>query len=184
MSKNIVSGYHATSAENAKSIMSDGYFIESKKNNEWLGTGAYFFVYPYHARWWLSHDRFRGIETGILRATLEYTDEQMLDLDDPHQLDLLEAAVRVAVKTGNTSGAIVRANVDKENKPKQWCFACNLYKKLVPEIGIIKHTFTDPNGFVYKYSKFTRNQKQICVSKRTIVTEIVDYVDDEVSNNG
>ena len=76
-------GYHGTTLSAAESILKDGYFKHSTRNNDWLGTGAYFFSYEDHAKQWIKHRRFRGKKTQILKATLGYTSEQMLDLDNP-----------------------------------------------------------------------------------------------------
>lgn len=171
MNKNSMVGYHGTTRENAEKIVSEQSFIDSDKENDWLGRGVYFFAYKWHASWWVTHNRYRGKKVEILEAKLQYTDEQMLDLDDPEQLRILDDIVKYAVANANSSNDPIRA--DLKTKQEHWCFACNLIKKLDLSIGIMVYTFQDSGKrFEYEYSKFSGNQRQICVSDHSIITDV------------
>lgn len=164
---NCIHGYHGTTQLNAEQILKSNIFIESRKNNEWLGTGVYFFQYKNHAQWWISHNRFKGKDTRILKAKLEFEDSQLLDLDDPKKLEDLEAIVKHMVDIANSAGDDTSAKFTDQQK---WCFACNAYRALNPEIGIIIYTFHTSK--LYKNSNFKENQRQICVSHSPIITKI------------
>ena len=163
-------GYHGTTKENAEKILSEQRFYDSRKNNEWLGTGVYFFTYRKHAEWWVSTPRYNDKETRLLQAHLEYIPEQLVDLDDPTQLASLEnMAKRVATRI-NASDKNIIADCRTVGNAKRWCWACNLLKKLCPKIGIIIYTFPQP--YINYVSGFYSNQRQICVSNHSIIKSV------------
>jgi len=161
-------GYHGTKLTNANKILLEQRFIDSKRNIDWLGTGVYFFSYKNHADWWVRAPRYKGQETQILVADLEYTEEQLLDLDDPSQLQEMESIVKEIVHMDKSFTK--SANISKAHMYEQYCWACNLIKSYVPEIGIIIYTF--PQGRVCQYVGFKQNQRQICVSDHSIIGKI------------
>lgn len=164
-------GYHGTTRAQALRMVNERFFPNSDRKNEWLGKGIYFFAYKEHASWWISHSRYVGQETAIVVADLRYTKEQLLDLDDPAQLQILDDIVREAVEFSDRSKDSTGAEI--KTKQQNWCFACNLIKQLCPEIGIIMYTFRDSGKrSYYTYSRLTGNQKQICVSEHSIITNV------------
>lgn len=184
MSKICTKGYHGTIQENANKILSEKRFHESNRENDWLGRGVYFFAYLYHAKWWITHSRFQGKETSILQAALEYDKEQLLDLDDPENIAVMEELVKNAVEKGANTSNSVSADVLSVEKSKRWCFACNLYKHLFPEVGIIKYTFSPNKNRTKQYSGFGENQQQMCVSRPEIIRSIEEYTDGVGEKNG
>ena len=171
MCKKSMLGYHGTTRVNAELIVAEQHIKASTRTNDWLGSGAYFFAYKDHAIWWISHKRYTCVQTRILSADLEYTDNQMLDLDDPGQLraldDIVKAAIELSEEAGEATSAVLYTQKEK------WCFACNLIRRVNPEIGIIMYTFRDSGDRrIYKHSAFYGNQRQICVSNPSIVTNI------------
>lgn len=171
MNKNNMIGYHGTTRDNAEKIVSQQSFIDSDRENDWLGRGVYFFAYKLHASWWVTHRRYQGKKVEILEAELQYTDEQMLDLDDPEQLSILDDIVKYAVENANSSEGSIGA--DLKTPQEHGCFACNLIKKLNPSIGIIVYTFRDSGKrSEYEYIKLSGNQRQICVSDHSIIANV------------
>ena len=170
MIKNEIIGYHGTTYSAAKTILEEQQFRYSERTNDWLGTGAYFFLYKSHAERWITHKRFRSEKTAILAAKLEYTNDQMLDLDDPQTLEQVNQVIEAAINKVNISN-VIGANVDfvHLNKQQKWCFVCNLYRYLNDDIGITKYTFPSVR---YGTSGFSENQCQICVSKNDIIADI------------
>lgn len=166
MAQNKRKVYHGTSAAAAESIRKEQHFRESREEYEWLGWGAYFFEYERHAWRWIENQKLHPGE--VLAVQLEYNDRELLDLDDPAQLDAVNREMermnrvlknRISVEPG-----------EKHEKRKRWCFSCNMYRKLHPEIGIISYTF--PQKRRPGQSGFAYNERQICVSKDEIITEI------------
>lgn len=171
MANNKIIAYHGTSDINAHTIRAEQHFHESRQPIEWLGWGIYFFPYKLHAeRWAKNRWRRHGV---VLTVQLEYDDGQMLDLDDPLQLEMvndeladLENVIRKEVRLSTEA-------MDKPDQWKYWCFGCNLYRKLHPEIGITSYTFSPYNRNKIGASQFRANQKQLCVSKHEIITKII-----------
>jgi len=165
MAQNKISAYHGTSAKAAVRIRNEKYFRESKQDNEWLGQGVYFFYYKQHAEAWIRKRNLRPGEVLIVR--LEYDDKELLDLDNPAQLNELNQELEHLDEIINDK---IRVDFSgRDGLQKQWCLSCNLYRKLHPEIGIISYTFSQKFSGV---SQFRSNERQLCVSKPKIITEI------------
>jgi len=165
MAQNKMTVYHGTSGKAAESIRREQHFHESKKDNEWLGHGVYFFAYPLHAALWIAR---RKLEEGtVLTVQLCFEDKELLDLDDPEQLDALNREMsRLNQRIGDK---IALPPADKDTLWKRWCLGCNLYRKLHPEIGIISYTF--PQRKVGA-ACFHNNERQLCVSRHEMISDI------------
>lgn len=175
MAEKQITGYHGTSREAADQILESKIFNNSSRKYEWLGNGVYFFKYYDHAKKWITHDRFISHKTAILQALLTYSDDQLLDLDDPSAHELFEQVVKEMLEKtdfldkpyGFVNG---RPKSDKELQHRR-CIACNYFRQIFPEIGIIMYTFpmskrhTSCNLYPY-------NQCQICVYDRSIISDI------------
>lgn len=163
MADNKMTAYHGTSFEAAANIRKEQHFHKSEEDDDWLGSGVYFFPYPGLARRWT---KGKG---DVLAAVLEYDDRELLDLDDPDQLEAVNRAMGKLMKTLTSQGRIRLVAVDKPQK--RWCLSCNTYRDLHPEIGVISYTFprNNPTG----PSGFSGNARQICVAKDELITNIV-----------
>lgn len=75
----------------------------------------------------------------------------------------LQYMVDIASSTSDHTNA-------KFTDQEKWCFACNAYRALHPEIGIIVYTFD--KGKLYGNSNFKGDQRQIYVSHSPIITKI------------
>lgn len=137
----------------------------------------YFFAYLAHAEWWVTHERYKNRKTAILQAQLTYTDEQLLDLDDPEEIRKINLIFQEAVsKRDHREPFFMIENPKKEQKQ---CFACNLIRKICPEIGIIVHTF--PKDIDHnKISLYRGNERQMCVSKQSIISDIKEVNSEDV----
>ena len=169
---NTLIGYHGTTAENAEKILKDQRFLDSNKNNEWLGKGVYFFAYRGHAEWWISQKKYREKNTAVLQAKLEYEDNQLLDLDDPEQLKRLDQFIKIYVdKLNKLKDRTLKIEWSKQTLEQRICASCNLLKQYEQNIGIIIYTYfwdrLDDN------SKFRINQRQFCVNEHSIITTII-----------
>lgn len=174
MEKRKIYGYHGTTQDKADVIVRAQTFLDSSKDNEWLGAGVYFFAYLGHAKWWVAAKRYRGTETSILKSCLEYTDEQLLDLDDPEQLKKVNEVVGEAVRIANESGLTTPSvNLKEVSESQKWNFVCNTFRSICPEIGITMYTFMTKSYF--DTIGYRQTQRQICVSDHSIIgkTEVV-----------
>lgn len=163
MAQNKQTVYHGTTAAAAANIRKEQRFRESEEDNEWLGSGVYFFGYKGLAQSWT-----KGAGD-VLTATLEYDDRELLDLDDPDQREALNRMMEGLNR--RILDQITIKPDDKVKEAKFWCFSCNMYRELNTEIGIISYTFPrrKPPGL----SRFPNNARQLCVSKHELITNIV-----------
>lgn len=167
MAQNKQTAYHGTSVAAAANIRKEQHFRESRALGEWLGWGVYFFPYKEHARRWIKR---RKLDPGdVLAATLEYDDQELLDLDDPVQLEAVNRMM--ADLDRRLFKQISAGSVEKNEKWKRWCFSCNMYRRLHPEIGLISYTF--PQNKTPGAAWFPSNERQLCVSDHGIITQIV-----------
>ena len=171
MNVNKITGYHGTSWQNAQSILATKTFRESSTDQEWLGHGAYFFWYKGSADWWVANrSSLRGLRKAILEATLEYEDDQLLDLDDPKQLEEMNSAVEFLVGEAVKNGVPYEFDFNNSSDIEKWCFACNLIKEYYPAVCVFMYTF--PSRAYNFYSGFKTTHRQICVSNPAIVTGV------------
>lgn len=173
MAQRQIVGYHGTTKRNADEILRCGRFNDSTKENEWLGHGVYFFEYKAHAIEWTKHDRFKDEVVQVLASDLIFEESQLLDLDNPADYaDLKDVITRLVAKY-NEEGKYISIKPNAlALRSKQWCFACNTIRELQPNIGIIIYTFPIKMTTDYEKGFFQKNQRQICVSKHSIIHNI------------
>jgi hypothetical protein len=165
VAQNKITGYHGTSAAAADCIRREQHFRESTNDDEWLGSGVYFFFYRRHAENWIIRRKLK--QGTVLTVQLQYDDDAMLDLDDPNQMQSLNHEMESLNKLINDSISVQWP--EKDALHKRWCFGCNLYRQLHPEIGIISYTFPQKKTGV---SNFHFNERQLCVSQSEIIADI------------
>lgn len=166
-------GFHATTKTDARSILYRHIFIDSNGPDEWLGKGFYFFAYKRDAEQWRTKSsRLRGKETCILTADLLYNKEQLLDLDNPEDLETLEAVLCEVIKSNN----IAKRPISIANYRATWqeriCVACNFMRLFYPKIGIIIYTFSNKQDSEFQNNYFQQRQRQMCVSNHSIIHNI------------
>jgi hypothetical protein len=77
----LVYGYHGTSRASAESIL-DTEFSLSIRNDDWLGTGVYFWQdAPHHAYWWAKEYK-RFDDPVVLRSEIYFNPNLCMDLLD------------------------------------------------------------------------------------------------------
>lgn len=161
--------YHGTTSEDAKKIMLNREFINSNKDNEWLGIGAYFFHEKKDAQWWTTHKRFKGQDTSVLGCLLQVNENEILDLDDQETLRNMKKSVILFLAKSKGMGA----NMEDMKEHERQCFFCNTVQKLLPQISLRSFTFSPP----FRQSNlsdfgFSEKKKQYCVVKQRIITSI------------
>lgn len=168
--------YHGTTKEAAENIVATQEIWDSQKNDEWLGTGAYFFSYLHHAHDWIRKKyKSKGL---VVKAELEFDEENLLDLNDPEQRII--AAIEVG-ELYRIAGREIRADFPTERKElwRKWCFVCNAYRELHPEICVITYTF--PQKTFSPVLGFYDNEQQWCVSDHDLIKSLELY---EVRDGG
>lgn len=176
MANNKIVAYHGTIKQKAHIILSSGQFLKSPKPTEWLGNGVYFYAYRKHAAIWAQRQvnkiENQNLERNpiILNAELSYTDEQVLDLDNPEQRQVFEEEVNEAWRIANNYLRSLK-DTNFDSKSRRWCAACNLFRNMHPEIGITFYTFSTYSQYDHNLI-FGKNERQICVNVCSIITNI------------
>lgn len=168
-----IKGYHGTSRQQGENILKTQHFLFSCKENEWLGKGAYFFAYLQDAVEWTKHNRFSRKDTMIMSAQLSCDDEEHLDLDNPEIYEFFQEAINQIMESVHLEESFDLHSLTKEER---MCLYCDILQDYYPEIKIRSYTFQKQmkrNPFPY-----ARNQKQICVVGKGVVSQIkeVTYV--------
>lgn len=169
-----IDGYHGTIKPYADSILFSQRFRRSKKINEWLGYGIYFYGHCEEAIWWakIQADR-HGSSPAVLLAKIECDNTEYLDLDVfDNVFDVNNCFKRFlrSLKKENTVGIdFESAGIDERR-----CFAIELYKETHPDIKLISYTFDVPtrNPRAYASLAFVPRQKQYCVVSSDIIKSI------------
>lgn len=165
-------GYHGTLDIRANAIISQNHFIPSSKDTEWLGEGVYFFAHKQHAIDWATREAKKpqnaGEKSCVLSADLNYADSEWLDLDNPAQLQMLNDFVLAYKERMGTSSIAPSVDLTTHKKYLQWCFVCNLYRRLNPAIRLTSYTFHFKKTFIGLW----QNQLQFCVNDSTVISNI------------
>ena len=170
-------GYHAMAKEYVQDSITNQAIHPSTDTDEWLGHGVYFFQYISDARWWTTLNRFKGRETAILQAALTYTSDQLLDLDNPDERIKLERFYKTFTsKNAKSNNPVSFLGKKKLSREERWCLACNLFRSVNPNIGIIIYTFPrckqEQKNQLSPFLLFPHTQRQICVSDDSIISDI------------
>ena len=167
-------GYHGTLADTAKSVIEENGFRVSSKKNEWLGTGVYFFAYRQHALDWIKHRRYKNKKTAVLSAIFEYNDIEYLDLDDPSNIDKLNATVQTIIETSeDTEFDLSSLSIEEKRN-----IYCNMYRRAYPNTKVISYTFSR-NHEPYTVAGYKKNQKQYCVIDPSLIKNIqIEWCDE------
>jgi len=89
--------YHGTSTEAARKILEEQRFLQSSKDEEWAGTGVYFFIdtdsykeleskaYNNAEKWAIFHKRYKDF--CVLQSEIEIDDASIFDLCNENHLE-------------------------------------------------------------------------------------------------
>lgn len=129
--------------------------MASTKNNEWLGTGVYFWGNKEDANWWKNCIKDVDREdTEILEVELTCEDEHYRDLDqDAH----FEEYTRICSELYSRS----KIDLSFSSKAQERNFCCNYYKRLL-KLKLLSYRFPVRNQFNYGFEK---KALQYCLSE-------------------
>lgn len=151
-------GYHGTLSNRASSILENG-FEHSKKPNEWLGHGVYFFEDIEWAKTWAMNqakkDNYKH-KASVLSAVLSCDDDAFFDLDKTENMQKLQSETyMLAQRQYETGHPELKSDVMR-------CVACNFWK-MKYKTKIFAYTFP---RMKYNAIGFPVNaeQRQFCVT--------------------
>ena len=162
-----LNAYHGTIDEKANKIVSNK-FIHSKKDNEWLGFGVYFFTEEKYARWWASMEANKKQNCGSVPVVLAaniVTEEALF-----YDLDLQKNMVKMQEELRNVLEKLCGKGKAKLSEAQMRCACCNFFAKKY-KIEVFAYTFPsiaiNEIGFPY-----TRKQRQLCVRYDKCITNL------------
>lgn len=91
MEKRRFIGFHATSKDNVNKINEEGFIINKRRNNEWLGYGIYMFLYKVDADSWARGTYYCKNNPVIIKCHVEVEEDKYLDLDNPEEKNVYES---------------------------------------------------------------------------------------------
>lgn len=171
MEKLKIIGFHATSKDNFNKINREGFTINKKRNNEWLGHGIYMFLYKADADSWAKGTYYCRKNPAIVKCFVEVTEDKYLDLDNPEEKNNYECYYTEVLKALSENGK----SIVFKDKHEAMCWGLNIYK-MDKKIDLIKYTFANNrtknvmrygiNKYGYKY-----NEVQMCASRKEIIVK-------------
>jgi len=164
-------GFHATSQVNVDCIIRDGFIINTKRCNEWLGYGIYLFKYKVDAESWGQGAYYCRHNPKIIKCYVEVEKERYLDLDDPEKLnDYFKYYNELLVAL-----SIENKVIEFKTKEEAMCWGLNIYKR-IENIDVIKYTFTGNRtkkimGYTKNKLGYKYNEVQICISRNDVIVK-------------
>ena len=163
-SSNSFKGHHGTLESCFRLIEKEGFRC-SKKNNEWLGWGIYFFAEYEDAQWWANNESLKKTKRGqkpcVITALVKYKNNEYLDLDvraDKREFDKLAADLSAKLKVSLHFKTAA-----------QWrCYYSNLVFRSTT-VKILSYTV--PTGGKDKFG-FPYQKRQHCVSDNQYIEVI------------
>lgn len=151
------------------SIIKDGFIINRKRNDEWLGHGIYLFMYKTDAQSWGNGTYYCKENPAIIKCHVKLDETKYLDLDDPEIMNIYMSYYKDTLKLLSENNK----SITFENKHQAMCWGLNIYKK-DKKIDLIKYTFKNnrtKNRMKYEYIEngYNYNEVQMCISENNII---------------
>lgn len=160
-------GYHGTSEEKGNQILKCGYFKWSDGEDEWLGSGIYFFERSgYYAIWWAS-DIKHFVNYRILKADITLESEKILDLTVPSNTDELDYYANMLMQKKAKTKSFAHKEIN-DNLVINYIY--NNIQKFDAVIGIFDQTRYKRKA-LYK-SRILPHQIQVCIRNTPCITNI------------
>lgn len=171
MDKLEITGYHATSQENANRIIKETFTINKKRSNEWLGHGIYLFKHKTDAKSWADRTYYCQPDPSLIKCFVEIEKEKYLDLDDPEKLNGYVKYFDEVLELLSKENKVVLF----KSKEEAMCWGLNIYKRN-KNIDAIAYTFTNnrtKNAMKYGNNKmvYNYNEVQMCLSREDIIVK-------------
>ncbi|MCI8478830.1 MAG: hypothetical protein HFE97_10950 [Oscillospiraceae bacterium] len=180
--------YHGTSLENAQKIQTEGQFKSSNKDNEWAGTGVYFFIdkpgskscaaNKNAAKWAKLFKKYP--HPCVMKATVQIEQAQILDFDQEDMRDLFHQCrtryFQEACRRAQAQGIALKETYLEPGKLD--CAAIDYMCKLFHFHAVIKPVYISCLSDVYRngghrYPKsFTPNCTMLCLKDQNLICDL------------
>lgn len=161
-----VIAYHGTSAQVADRLVDGEAFTISQNDDDWFGTGIYFWEYAPKQAWWWA-ERYKNEKSpAVVGAIIRLG--HCLDLLDPENVRVLQSFQREAIDVWKNASMIVPKNGNQHKKLD--CAIFNLFygQQRDPGIETARAVYV-PTGSASRAWKrswiYEQSHIQICVRK-------------------
>ncbi|HUO08184.1 MAG TPA: hypothetical protein VM008_07795 [Phycisphaerae bacterium] len=109
-----VIAYHGTSTETAERLVAGEAFDPSKNDDDWFGSGIYFWEYAPKQAWWWAEKFKKKKSPAVVGAIIRLGN--CLDLLDPENVRVLQAFQREMVAEWKNLGVAIPNNGNQHKK--------------------------------------------------------------------
>lgn len=163
--------YHGTDEVSLQSILSQKKFKFKRRQDHWLGDGAYFFIDDFEkAKWWSKVISSKsGRPPVVLYFNLRVSDTELLNLNIESDLNMLDRFSEELFRTLNENKFSLKFKDEHELN----CFVLNSFFERNPNYKVVRRTFHSTRNRVGK-SGFSMLSDQICIMNQNVIpfTEI------------
>lgn len=150
-------------------INEEGFIINKKRNNEWLGYGIYMFLYKIDAITWGKGTYYCKDDPAIIKCVLEVEKDKYLDLDNPEEKNNYEEYFREILILLSENGK----TLEFKDKYEAMCWGLNIYKK-DKQVDLIQYTFRNKRTKNFmKYGNmelgYDYNEVQMCATANYVI---------------
>lgn len=171
----VVVGYHGTSMEYAKRIISDGFKV-SRNDHDWLGEGVYFWQdAPQRALEWSKNWYKSGKgKRGVVKATVQLKD--CMDLLDNDWNVTIQEASKAFLKKLEAEGITRRNNDQKKGRNRLDCAFYNYLVGILAlqgvEIATIRTAVTEGDPVLPESPICFDSHVQIAVRDVSLISDV------------
>lgn len=159
-----LTGYHGTNKSSANNILKDRSFFISQGNEEWLGTGIYFYDNYSDALYW-NKDGAKYSEK-IIHAIIKIADDEFLDIDSINGHDLYYEVIKLIY---NQCPEIVKGSV-QENQ----CAVMNLIWDTNKNIKVIAASFAKEKTIIKTLIDARPKRREFCVKENCSIKDVCE----------
>lgn len=155
-------GYHGTTQAIAERLVDGEPFKASANDDDWLGTGIYFWEYAPRQAWWWARKFKRHQSPAVVGAMIGLG--RCFDLLDPANVRLLRGLHNAMIEEWRQQGAVIPQNGNQHKNLD--CAILNSYSSVDPSIDSIRAVYVPteskkrawPRSWIYEEAHI-----QICV---------------------
>lgn len=160
-----ITGYHGTTRDNAEHILSTRKFYLSKGEEEWLGSGIYFYPNLNDAYDW------RESEV-ILHAVIKIKEDEYLDLDTKDGKEVYRNIINSLYNYTDEEMITKGINISNNNIIKNQCAVANVLWDTFSEMKVIFASFHKERTQITTMIDARIERREFCVRDNDCIVSI------------
>jgi hypothetical protein len=155
-------GFHGTTSAIAERLVDGEAFKPSANDDDWLGTGVYFWEYAPRQAWWWARRFKRHRTPAVVGAMIRLG--RCFDLLDPENVRLLRAFHRGMIEEWTRKGLAIPQNGNQHKNLD--CAVVNSYSSLDPSLDAIRGVYVPTQSKKrawYRSWIYEETHIQVCV---------------------